>query len=180
MKGQSRFADITVLIYRQKMLKRAAESGVRQYIIFDSFCDRLCSFPAIENIRYFRLSEPITKSWHKKLEQAGYDKNAVSFVSLIGISCDMAKLAFSSLLLTLSDILKEGSCAVLDFSLVGQKDGVAYSFEELVTILNVAGFTVCEYISPKDRADMWKSENKEAKPYEKACHGIILAQKITV
>lgn len=180
MKGQSRFADITVLIYRQKMLKRAAESGARQYIIFDSFYDRLCSLPKIENVRYFRLSEPITKKWSKKLEEIGYDKNTVSFVSLIGISYDMAKLSFSSLILTLSDILKEGSCAVLDFSIAKQNDCVSYSFEELVTILNAAGFTVCEYISPKDRTSMWKSESKKVELDEKGCHGIILAQKIIV
>lgn len=177
MSRQSKFTNGFALIYRQKMLKNAVMIGARQYIVFDGRVDGLYKFPKIKNIKYFSIPEPLTKNWPKRLKEMGYDKNKISFVSLMGIGFDMAKLAFSSLILSLSDILKEGSSLVLDFAEAPQKEGISYRFEELATILNVAGFAIYEYISPKDWAEMWSSDRENIGLDENKYHGVILAVK---
>ena len=86
-------------------------------------------------------------------------------------------MVFSSILIHIADMVKAGSTIVLDYA-EKKTDGVSsYSYLEMATMLNFAGFDIYEYISPSDWASGWNdSESVDKSEFD----GVILAVKRVV
>lgn len=169
----SRFTNPLSNIYEQKMLQNAIKTGVQQYLLFKNPSNILGRKKDIL-IKVIEVPPPKNKYWIKELEEIGFTKNTLSFVNFLGMSFHLPQMVFSSILIHVADMVKSGSTIVLDYAEKGGEGVSTYSYIEMVTMLNFAGFDVCEYISPDDWAKSWNSgQTVEKSEFD----GVIVAMK---
>ena len=81
------------------------------------------------------------------------------------------------LIIHIADMVRTGSTIVLDYAETAGEGVSSYSYIEMATMLNFAGFDVYEYISPSDWAESWDGPEDVS---EKEFDGVILAVKRVV
>ena len=172
----SRFTNPLSNIYEQRMLQNAIKTGVKQYLMFKNPSNILGRKKDIA-IKVIEVPPPKNKYWIKELEEIGFTKNTLSFVNFLGMSFHLPQMVFSSILIHVADMVKPGSTIVLDYA-EKKTDGVSsYSYLEMATMLNFAGFDIYEYISPSNWAESWNdSESVDKSEFD----GVILAVKRVV
>lgn len=172
----SKFTNPLSNIYEQRMLQNAIKTGVSQYLFFKNPSNILGRKKDIP-IKVIEVMPPKNKYWIKELEEIGFTKNTLSFVNFLGMSFHLPKLTFSSILIHIADMVRAGSTIVLDYAEKGGDGVSAYTYAEMVTMLNFAGFDVYEYISPKEWGESWNnSQNVDMGEFD----GVILAVKRVV
>ncbi len=172
----SRFTNPLSNIYEQRMLINSIKTGVQQYLVFKNPSNILGRKKNIP-IKVIEVMPPKNKYWIKELESIGFTKNTLSFVNFLGMSFHLPRLTFSSILIHIADMVREGSTIVLDYAESGGEGVSTYTYAEMVTMLNFAGFDVYEYISPDDWAKSWNNAHAVDKS---EFDGVILAVKRVV
>ena len=169
----SRFTNPLSNIYEQRMLQNAIKTGVKQYLMFENPSNILGRKKDIA-IKVVEVPPPKNKYWIKELEEIGFTKNTLSFVNFLGMSFHLPQMVFSSILIHVADMVKAGSTIVLDYAETKSEGVSSYSYLEMATMLNFAGFDIYEYISPSDWAESWNdSESVDKTEFD----GVILAVK---
>ena len=172
----SRFTNPLSNIYEQRMLTNAIRTGAKQYLMFKNPSNILGRKKDIA-IKVVEVMPPKNKHWIKELEEIGFMLNTLSFVNFLGMSFHLPKLTFSSILIHIADMVRAGSTIVLDYAETAGEGVSSYSYIEMATMLNFAGFDVYEYISPSDWAESWDGPEDVS---EKEFDGVILAVKRVV
>ena len=172
----SRFTNPLSNIYEQRMLQNAIKTGVKQYLLFKNPSNILGRKKDIA-IKVIEVPPPKNKYWIKELEEIGFTKNTLAFVNFLGMSFHLPQMVFSSNLIHVADMVKAGSTIVLDYAETKSEGVSSYSYLEMASMLNFAGFDIFEYISPSDWASGWNdSESVDKSEFD----GVILAVKRVV
>lgn len=129
-------------IFCEKALLNAIKFGCNEYLIFASGYDTFAYRNNIENLKVFEIDKAemienkikrlsnsgidyskvnfircdfTDENWINKIIDSNYDKNQISFSSLLGISYYLTKKEFSLMIKNISDILYDGSSIVFDY-----------------------------------------------------------------
>lgn len=180
-------------IFCEKSLLNAIKIGCRQYLILASGYDTFAYRNNIANLKIFEIdkSEMIEDkikrlnnnnldyskvnfikcdfrdtNWTFNIINSTYDKNQISFSSLLGISYYLTKEEFKNMIKYLSDIVCDGSSIVFDYptyderketkineklaSGANEEMKTKYSYKEIEDILEENGFLIYEHLSNEE------------------------------
>ena len=169
--------------FNKRTLDNAIRLGCKQYLVYASGYDtsalscKIRSFEIdrpevindkVKRLKVFNNNIEFLKAnfcdddWIKNVLKSSYDKNLLSFNSLLGISYYLTKDEFKNMLLKISDIIKEGSSIVFDFetdeispesalisklaSGVHEEMKSKYSYKDLEKMLEECGLKIYEYL----------------------------------
>ena len=123
------------------------------------------------------LADP---EWKNELLTVGYDKDKKAFGSLLGISYYLKKVDFEQLVMSISEIMSEGSAICFDYPSVdesaetrktqmlaseaGEQMKAVYSYKEIGMILDKHGFKIEEYLDENDMTYRYFREYNQANP----------------
>lgn len=176
-------------IYEEKALKNAIKFGACEYLIFatgysltslkfnlltfeldrkeviEDKQKRLCAINLLKGNISYLSTDLVENDWKNTLLQSNYDKNKISFSSLLGISYYLTKTEFEDLIKNIADIIKDGSTIVFDYPDLnyyknnahivdfakGANDEmkVSYSFTELEKMLQKYDLLIYEHLNDK-------------------------------
>lgn len=191
--GRSAFAE--------RSLETAVKIGARQYLIFaagyDTFAYRQKKWA--EKLEIFELDLPETAcdkrirlemvgitpgrnvhyidadfnsgEWARSLFGNGFDKDKISFCSLLGISYYLSREAFKALVEKTGELVAQGSSIVFDYpdelsgtpgagerakkqkmlaDAAGEAMLASYSYVQMETLLSDCGFRIYEHLTPDE------------------------------
>ena len=194
--------------YCEEILKTAIEKGVTQYLIFasgyDSFAyrqpdyakdlqifeidrqdvivDKISRVKNIDgkpdNLEYV-ICDFTKKDWRKAIENnIKYNKNKVSFCSLLGISYYLTECDFRKMIADISKLVAKGSMLVFDYpckfdnykttkqeelaKAAGEEMKAKYSFCDIEKLLLDNYFEICENLSPIEITEQYFKEYNNA------------------
>lgn len=123
------------------------------------------------------LADP---EWKNELLTVGYDKDKKAFGSLLGISYYLKKVDFEQLVMSISEIMSEGSAICFDYPSVDESAETrktqmlaseaeeqmkaVYSYKEIGMILDKHGFKIEEYLDENDMTYRYFREYNQANP----------------
>lgn len=201
--------------YAEKMLGNAVKIGAKQYLIFaagfDTFAYRQPSYG--DKIQIFEIDHPLTSAdkqerakvvgekvenlhyiqtdlsktgWKNNLELCpAFDKNAISFCSLLGISYYLSKKDFINVIQSISNLVPKGSSIVFDYpdqdsytqnasertkkqvamaSSASEAMKACYNYKEIDKILSEFGFLIYEHLEPQEITRQYFEEYNLANP----------------
>ena len=112
------------------------------------------------------LSRP---AWTEKLIEAGFDVKESSFASLLGISYYLTKEAFAGLIAGIASISGDGAAICFDYPMnedgevsaknralaaaAGEAMKAKYSCDEMESLLERAGFLICEHMGANEATE---------------------------
>lgn len=118
--------------------------------------------------------------WKNELLTVGYDKDKKAFGSLLGISYYLKKVDFEQLVMSISEIMSEGSAICFDYPSVdesaetrrtqmlaseaGEQMKAVYSYKEIGMILDKHGFKIEEHLDENDMTYRYFREYNQANP----------------
>lgn len=180
--GRSAFCEDS--LYKAYLL------GCRQYLIFASGYDTFAYRYPIKNLHIFeldlkemiqdkqsrltkaKLNNPLvsyiscdltTNDWPNCLITSSYQKNSLSFSSLLGISYYLTKKEFTTLIKNISLLVSPGSTIIFDYPIKNNKNEKlqnlakasgnpmksTYNYQEIKTILAAYNFLIYEHHTAK-------------------------------
>lgn len=123
------------------------------------------------------LADP---EWKNELLTFGYDKDKKAFGSLLGISYYLKKVDFEQLVMSISEIMSEGSAICFDYPSVdesaetrktkmlaseaGEQMKAVYSYKEIGMILDKHGFKIEDHLDENDMTYRYFREYNQANP----------------
>lgn len=180
-------------VFCEKSLLNAVKIWCTQYLIFASGYDTFAYRYDINGLKVFEIdkSEMIEdkirrldnnkidyskvdfikcdftkKEWINSIIDSNYDKNQISFGSLLGISYYLTKEEFSNMIQSISSILCNGSSIVLDYPTYEDSKGTQtneklankanekmkskYSYKEIEDILSENGLLIYEHLNNEE------------------------------
>jgi methyltransferase (TIGR00027 family) len=194
--------------FAEQTLQTAVRVGARQYVIlaagYDTFAYRQPAFanrlsiweldvPAVMADKQMRLERAgiptpanvhrlcgdlAGEGWRQALLESGFDRDAITVVSLLGLTYYLPKEAFAALLKDLRWLLPTGSTLVFEYpdALTGRMnlqrdlaDGAqepmtaVYSYAEMERLLAEQGFSVYEHLNPSQMTAQYFAR------YQRAC-----------
>ena len=118
--------------------------------------------------------------WKNELLTVGYDKDKKAFGSLLGISYYLKKVEFEQLVMSISEIMSEGSAICFDYPSVdesaetrktqmltseaGEQMKAVYSYKEIGMVLDKHGFKIEEHLDENDMTYRYFREYNQANP----------------
>ncbi len=194
----------------EKTLLNAIKIGCKEYLIFASRYDTFAYRSNIDNLRVFEIdkSEMIedkirrldknklnyskvnfikcdftNKNWINNIINSNYDKNQISFSSLLGISYYLAKEEFSNMIKSISSILCNGSSIIFDYptyedsketqtneklaSGANEQMKSKYSYKEIEDILSESGLLIYEHLNNKEMTNTYFEKYNNLNPNNK-------------
>ena len=187
-------------------LKACVTNGCRQYVVFAAGYDTFSLRNSDESLTVFELDYPqmiedkmerinkarltsaaigvpcnlADEAWKNKLLAHGYDKDIMAFGSLLGISYYLKKVDFEQLVMSISEIMSEGSAICFDYPSVdesaetrktqmlaseaGEQMKALYSYKEIDMILDKYGFIIEEHLDKDDMTCRYFREYNQANP----------------
>ena len=182
----------------EKSLLNAIKIGCRQYLIFASGYDTFAYRNNIKNLKIFEIDKKemiedkikrldnnrldyskvnfikcdfTNKNWINNIIDINYDKNQISFSSLLGISYYLTKEEFFNMIKSISSILCNGSSIVFDYptyedsketktneklaSGASEQMKSKYSYKEIEDILSENGLLVYEHLDNKEMTNTY-------------------------
>lgn len=169
--------------FTEKSLMNAIRLGCRQYLIFASGYDTFAYRNNIKDLKIFEIDKKemiedkkkrvpnvanyiecdFTKSnWTNNILNSSYDKNIISFSSLLGISYYLTKQEFSNMIKDISEIVSENSSIVFDYPVKQNKEleklakganeemKSTYSYNDIEELLSDNGFLIYEHLDDKE------------------------------
>lgn len=180
-------------IFCEKSLLNSIKIGCRQYLIFASGYDTFAYRNNIDNLKIFEIDKPEMiedkiqrlnnsnldyskvnfikcdfrdTNWTFNIINSEYDKNQISFSSLLGISYYLTKAEFKNMIKYISDIVCDGSSIVFDYPTYDESKETAineklafganeemktkYSYKEIEDILEENGFLIYEHLNNEE------------------------------
>lgn len=123
------------------------------------------------------LADP---EWKNELLTFGYDKDKKAFGSLLGISYYLKKVDFEQLVMSISEIMSEGSAICFDYPSVdesaetrktkmlaseaGEQMKAVYSYKEIGMILDKHGFKIEDHLDENDMTYRYFRKYNQANP----------------
>ncbi|MGN1342755.1 MAG: class I SAM-dependent methyltransferase [Bacilli bacterium] len=194
----------------EKTLLNAIKIGCKEYLIFASGYDTFAYRSNIDNLKVFEIdkSEMIedkirrldknkldyskvnfikcdftNKNWINNIINSNYDKNQISFSSLLGISYYLAKEEFSNMIKSISSILCNGSSIIFDYptyedsketqtneklaSGANEQMKSKYSYKEIEDILSENGLLIYEHLNNKEMTNTYFEKYNNLNPNNK-------------
>lgn len=194
----------------EKTLLNAIKIGCKEYLIFASGYDTFAYRSNIDNLRVFEIdkSEMIedkirrldknklnyskvnfikcdftNKNWINNIINSNYDKNQISFSSLLGISYYLVKEEFSNMIKSISSILCNGSSIIFDYptyedsketqtneklaSGANEQMKSKYSYKEIEDILSESGLLIYEHLNNKEMTNTYFEKYNNLNPNNK-------------
>lgn len=180
-------------IFCEKSLENAIKIGCKEYLIFASGYDTFAYRNNIDNLKVFEIDksemieDKISRLSNSKLDyskvnfikcdfkkdnlissiiNSNYDRNQISFSSLLGISYYLTKEEFSNMIKSISSIICDGSSIVFDYqtyedsketktneelaNAANEEMKSKYSYKEIEDILQENGLLVYEHLDDED------------------------------
>ena len=123
------------------------------------------------------------KNWINNIINSNYDKNQISFSSLLGISYYLAKEEFSNMIKSISSILCNGSSIIFDYptyedsketqtneklaSGANEQMKSKYSYKEIEDILSESGLLIYEHLNNKEMTNTYFEKYNNLNPNNK-------------
>lgn len=185
-------------IFCEKSLENAIKIGCKEYLIFASGYDTFAYRNNIYNLKVFEIDksemieDKISRLSNSKLDyskvnfikcdfkkdnlissiiNSNYDRNQISFSSLLGISYYLTKEEFSNMIKSISSIICDGSSIVFDYqnyedsketktneelaNAANEEMKSKYSYKEIEDILEGNGLLVYEHLDDKDMTNTY-------------------------
>lgn len=182
----------------EKSLENAIRLGCKQYLQFASGYDTFAYRKNIENLQIFEIdrNEMIKdkikrleknqidhskvhfincdfsdKNWIKSIEKSSYNRNEISFNSLLGITYYLTKEEFEEMIQKISKIIKVGSSIVFDYPTnekskemkinqqlaeeAKEKMKSNYSYQEIENILANNGLLIYEHLNNEEMTQQY-------------------------
>lgn len=169
--------------FTEKSLMNAIRLGCRQYLIFASGYDTFAYRNNIQNLKIFEIDKKemiqdkkkrvpnvahyiecdfTDNNWTNNILNSDYDKNTISFSSLLGISYYLTKEEFSNMIKNISNIVSENSSIVFDYpvksneqleslaSAANEEMKSTYSYNDIEKILSDNGFLIYEHLNSEE------------------------------
>lgn len=197
-------------IFCEKSLETAIKIGCKEYLIFASGYDTFAYRNNIKNLKVFEIDRPeiindkkerleknnidysnvnfITcdfesDNWIDKIINSSYNKNQISFSSLLGISYYLTKEEFSDMIKHISNIICDGSSIVFDYQTyeeskvtkineelaqaANEEMKSKYSYDEIENILQENGLLVYEHLNDKEMTNNYFYDYNTLNPNNK-------------
>ena len=193
-------------VFCESKLAYAIANGYKQYLVFAAGYDTYALRNKDSAIKVYELDYPellkdkaerIKKAnlkasavnvpcdladleWKNELLTVGYDKDKKAFGSLLGISYYLKKVEFEQLVMSISEIMSEGSAICFDYSSVdesaetrktqmlaseaGEQMKEVYSYKEIGMVLDKHGFKIEEHLDENDMTYRYFREYNQANP----------------
>ena len=193
-------------VFCESKLAYAIANGYKQYLVFAAGYDTYALRNKDSAIKVYELDYPellkdkaerIKKAnlkasavnvpcdladleWKNELLTVGYDKDKKAFGSLLGISYYLKKVDFEQLVMSISEIMSEGSAICFDYSSVdesaetrktqmlaseaGEQMKEVYSYKEIGMVLDKHGFKIEEHLDENDMTYRYFREYNQANP----------------
>lgn len=193
-------------VFCESKLAYAITNGYKQYLVFAAGYDTYALRNKDSAIKVYELDYPellkdkaerIKKAnlkasavnvpcdladleWKNELLTVGYDKDKKAFGSLLGISYYLKKVEFEQLVMSISEIMSEGSAICFDYPSVdesaetrktqmltseaGEQMKAVYSYKEIGMVLDKHGFKIEEHLDENDMTYRYFREYNQANP----------------
>lgn len=193
-------------VFCESKLAYAIANGYKQYLVFAAGYDTYALRNKDSAIKVYELDYPellkdkaerIKKAnlkasavnvpcdladleWKNELLTVGYDKDKKAFGSLLGISYYLKKVDFEQLVMSISEIMSEGSAICFDYPSVdesaetrktqmlaseaGEQMKAVYSYKEIGMVLDKHGFKIEEHLDENDMTYRYFREYNQANP----------------
>lgn len=193
-------------VFCESKLAYAIANGCKQYLVFAAGYDTYALRNKDSAIKVYELDYPellkdkaerIKKAnlkasavnvpcdladleWKNELLTVGYDKDKKAFGSLLGISYYLKKVDFEQLVMSISEIMSEGSAICFDYSSVdesaetrktqmlafeaGEQMKAVYSYKKIGMVLDKHGFKIEEHLDENDMTYRYFREYNQANP----------------
>ena len=146
---------------------------------------KLINNKAIVNLNYIQADFSIPDWQNSLLLCSAFDRSAISFCSLLGISYYLSRSDFRNLIFSISNIVPNGSSIVFDYpdqntfteyaskrvkkqlamtSTVNEAMCASYSYMEMEQILAEYGFLIYEHLEPQEITEQYFKEYNLANP----------------
>ena len=185
-------------IFTETALLNATKFGCREYLIFASGYDTFAYRSNINNLKVFEIDKIemigdkirrldnnkldyskvnfikcdfIDTDWISNIINSNYNRNEISFSSLLGISYYLTKEDFSNMIKSISSIIRNGSSIVFDYPTYeesfetkineelarksGEKMKSKYSYDEIEKILSDNGLLIYEHLNDKEMTNTY-------------------------
>lgn len=193
-------------VFCESKLAYAIANGCKQYLVFAAGYDTYAlrnkdsatkvyelDYPELLKDKAERIKKANLKAsavnvpcdladpeWKNELLTFGYDKDKKAFGSLLGISYYLKKVDFEQLVMSISEIMSEGSAICFDYPSVdesaetrktqmlaseaGEQMKAVYSYKEIGMILDKHGFKIEEHLDENDMTYRYFREYNQANP----------------
>ena len=193
-------------VFCESKLAYAIANGCKQYLVFAAGYDTYAlrnkdsatkvyelDYPELLKDKAERIKKANLKAsavnvpcnladleWKNELLTVGYDKDKKAFGSLLGISYYLKKVDFEQLVMSISEIMSEGSAICFDYPSVdesaetrrtqmlaseaGEQMKAVYSYKEIGMILDKHGFKIEEHLDENDMTYRYFREYNQANP----------------
>lgn len=193
-------------VFCESKLAYAIANGCKQYLVFAAGYDTYAlrnkdsatkvyelDYPELLKDKAERIKKANLKAsavnvpcdladpeWKNELLTFGYDKDKKAFGSLLGISYYLKKVDFEQLVMSISEIMLEGSAICFDYPSVdesaetrktqmlaseaGEQMKAVYSYKEIGMILDKHGFKIEEHLDENDMTYRYFREYNQANP----------------
>ena len=185
-------------VFCENALLNSIRIGYTQYLIFASGYDTFAYRNNINNLKVFEIDRRemiedkirrlkqnkldyskvnfiecdfTNKDWISNIVNSNYDKEQISFSSLLGISYYLTKEEFCNMLQSISNILCSGSSIVFDYptyedsneakineklaSRANEQMKSKYSYKEIENILSDNGLLIYEHLDNKEMTNIY-------------------------
>lgn len=185
-------------VFCENALLNSIRIGYTQYLIFASGYDTFAYRNNIKNLKVFEIDRKemiedkirrlkqnkldyskvnfiecdfTNKDWINNIVNSNYDKEQISFSSLLGISYYLTKEEFCNMLQSISNILCSGSSIVFDYptyedsneakineksaSRANEQMKSKYSYKEIENILSDNGLLIYEHLDNKEMTNIY-------------------------
>ena len=193
-------------VFCESKLAYAIANGCKQYLVFAAGYDTYAlrnkdsatkvyelDYPELLKDKAERIKKANLKAsavnvpcdladpeWKNELLTFGYDKDKKAFGSLLGISYYLKKVDFEQLVMSISEIMSEGSAICFDYPSVdesaetrktqmlaseaGEQMKAVYSYKEIGMILDKHGFKIEDHLDENDMTYRYFREYNQANP----------------
>jgi len=193
-------------VFCESKLAYAIANGCKQYLVFAAGYDTYAlrnkdsatkvyelDYPELLKDKAERIKKANLKAsavnvpcnladleWKNELLTVGYDKDKKAFGSLLGISYYLKKVDFEQLVMSISEIMSEGSAICFDYPSVdesaetrrtqmlaseaGEQMKALYLHKEVDMILDKHGFKIEEHLDENDMTYRYFREYNQANP----------------
>ena len=146
---------------------------------------KLVSNKAIVNLNYIQADFSIPDWQNSLLLCSAFDRSAISFCSLLGISYYLSKNDFRNIILSISNIVPKGSSMVFDYpdqntftenaservkkqvamaNAANETMRASYNYTEMEQILAKYGFLIYEHLEPQEITEQYFKEYNLTNP----------------